>query len=123
MENELTIVLQDPEILALVCGTNDCNLKLIENYLGVPVFTRGNELTLCDERKEVQQKFKFIIDRLTDELAENNSPAKKGFDNGKELIESILNTGFESFDSQTFLFRFQGVHEGFIQRQKIRHGL
>ncbi len=108
MENELTIVLQDPEILALVCGTNDCNLKLIENYLGVPVFTRGNELTLCDERKEVQQKFKFIIDRLTDELAENNSPAKKGFDNGKELIESILNTGFESFDSQTFSISIPG---------------
>ncbi len=104
MENELTIVLQDPEILTLVCGTNDSNLKLIENALGVPVFTRGNELTLCDEREEIQQKFKFIIDRLIDELAENNS----SFNNGKELIESILNTGVESFDSQAFSISIPG---------------
>ncbi len=108
MENELTIVLQDPKILALVCGTNDSNLKLIENYLGVPVFTRGNELTLCDEREEVQQRFKFIIDRLIDELAENNSSFENGFDNGKELIESILNTGFESFDSHAFSISIPG---------------
>ncbi len=89
MENEYTIVLSDPELLSQVCGTNDSNLKLIEKHLGVPVFTRGNELSITEQSEDVKQKFKFIIDRLTDEVSENSF-------SGKDLVESILNTGFEN---------------------------
>ena len=89
MEKEFTIVLSDPVILSQVCGTNDSNLKLIEKHLGVPVFTKGNELSITQSDELIRQKFKFIIDRLSDELSENCS-------SGPELIESILNTGFEN---------------------------
>ena len=92
MEKEFTIVLPDPQILSQCCGTNDSNLRLIERHLGVSIFTRGNELSISDSSAEIQQEFKFIIDRLTDELSEN------GFDcgtDGQELVESVLNTGFE----------------------------
>ena len=82
-------MLSDPVILSQVCGTNDSNLKLIEKHLGVPVFTKGNELSLTQSDELIRQKFKFIIDRLSDELSENCS-------SGPELIESILNTGFEN---------------------------
>ena len=97
MENEFTIVLSDPEILSQVCGTNDSNLKLIEQHLGVSIFTKGNELSIAESSAEIQQKFKFIIDRLSDEISEN------GLENsisGSELIESVLNTGVENFDAQ-----------------------
>lgn len=87
MENDYTIVLGDREILSQICGTYDSNLKLIENYLGVPVFTRGNELSITDTRQEIREKFKFIIDSLCDEISENSNA-------GPELIESILNTAF-----------------------------
>ena len=82
-------MLSDPVILSQVCGTNDSNLKLIEKHLGVPVFTKGNELSITQSDELIRQKFKFIIDRLSDELSENCS-------SGPELIESILNTGFEN---------------------------
>ena len=82
-------MLSDPVILSQVCGTNDSNLKLLEKHLGVPVFTKGNELSITQSDELIRQKFKFIIDRLSDELSENCS-------SGPELIESILNTGFEN---------------------------
>ena len=105
MENEFTIVLSDPEVLSQVCGTNDSNLKLIEQHLGVSIFTKGNELSIAESSAEIQQKFKFIIDRLSDEISEN------GLENsisGSELIESVLNTGVENFDAQKFSISIPG---------------
>ncbi|MGI5069809.1 PhoH family protein [Treponema pectinovorum] len=89
MENEYTIVLDDTSVLSQICGTNDKNLKLIEKHLGVPVFTRGNEISIAESSLQKRQEFKFIIDRLTDEASEN-------FSSGSEIVESILNTGFEN---------------------------
>ncbi|MBQ0052250.1 MAG: PhoH family protein [Treponema sp.] len=95
MTSQYTIVLSDSDILSRVCGTNDSNIKLIENHLGIPVFTRGNEISIDTEDLSVQQEFKFIIDRIVDEISESG-------ENSVDMIHSILNTGFESgsFNSQ-----------------------
>lgn len=82
-------MLSDNEILSKVCGTNDSNLKLIESHLGVPVFTRGNEISIAVEDSSVRQEFKFIIDRLVDEISD-------GGESSSDLIQSILNTGIVS---------------------------
>lgn len=82
---EYTIVLPDCDILSRVCGTNDSNLRLIEHHLGIPVFSRGNELSINQESSALRQEFQFIIDRLVDELSENKNA-------GSELVESVLNT-------------------------------
>ena len=87
VNSEYTIVLPDSDILSQVCGTNDSNLKLIENHLGVSVYTRGNELSVDTEDESVRQQFKFIIDRLTDEIADCGISSE-------DLICSVLNTGF-----------------------------
>ncbi len=105
LENEFTIVLSDPEILSQVCGTNDSNLKLIEQHLGVSIFTKGNELSIAEASAEIQQKFKFIIDRLSDEISENRL---ENSISGSELIESVLNTGVENFDAQKFSISIPG---------------
>ncbi len=68
MNSEYTIVVPDADVLSCVCGTNDSNLKLIEEYLGVPVFTRGNEISVDDDDPSVRQEFRFIIDRIVDEI-------------------------------------------------------
>ena len=62
--NEYTIIVPDADVLSCVCGTNDKNLKLIEEHLGVPVFTRGNEISVDNDDPSIQQKFRFIIDRI-----------------------------------------------------------
>lgn len=89
MNSEYTIVLSDGDLLSRVCGTNDSNLKLIEQHIGVPVFTRGNEISIDDGDPRVQQEFKFIIDRIVDEISESG-------ESSSDLIHSILCTGLDS---------------------------
>ena len=82
---DYTIVVPDHDVLSCVCGTNDSNLKLIEEHLGVPVFTRGNELSVEDEDPLIRQKFQFIVERIIDEIA-------AGGKNGEDIVVSVLNT-------------------------------
>ncbi len=89
MDSAYTIVLPDAELLSRVCGTNDSNLKLIEERLGVPVFTRGNELSVDKDDPQVQQQFRFIIDRILDEIAD-------GGESSTDMVAAILNTGLDS---------------------------
>lgn len=83
--NEYTIVVPSNDVLSCVCGTNDKNLKLIEEHLGVSVFTRGNELSIENDNQEICQKFQFIVDRIIDEI-------NAGGKNSEDIILSVLNT-------------------------------
>ncbi len=85
MNSEYTIVVPDNNVLACVCGTNDSNLKLIEENLGVQIFTRGNELSVVSSNQELCNKFQFIIDRIVDEL-------NAGGKNDKDIVLAVLNT-------------------------------
>ncbi|MBQ5471829.1 MAG: PhoH family protein [Treponema sp.] len=84
MDNEYTIVVPDVELLSCICGTNDNNLKLIEDHLGIPVFTRGNELSVDTDNESLRQQFRFIIDRITDEVG-------AGSRNTQDIVASVLN--------------------------------
>ena len=83
--SEYTIVVPDNDIISCVCGTNDSNLKLIEESLGVSVFTRGNELSIDCDDSELCQKFQFIIDRIIDEINDGGL-------NSEDIVVSVLNT-------------------------------
>lgn len=83
--NEYTIVVPDNDVLSCLCGTNDKNLELIEEHLGVPVFTRGNELSVENNNPEICQKFQFIVDRVVDEVM-------AGGKNSEDIIHTVLNT-------------------------------
>ena len=83
--DEYTIIVPDNDVLSCICGTNDRNLQLIEDHLGVPVFTRGNELSVENKNPEICQKFQFIVDRIIDEV-------RSGSGNTEDVIHSVLNT-------------------------------
>ncbi|MBP5402910.1 MAG: PhoH family protein [Treponema sp.] len=85
MEHSYKIVVSDTGILTKLCGANDSNLKLIEQHLGVPVFMRGNELSVEQDDPAIQQQFRFIIDRIIDEIEE-------GYADSEDAVASILNT-------------------------------
>ena len=74
-------------MLQRVCGTNDSNLKLIESFLGVPVFACGNELSVDAGEEETSQKFSFIINRMLDEIADGSSEITD-----EDLVQSILHS-------------------------------
>ncbi len=84
MDSEYTIVVPNLELLSGICGTNDSNLKLIEEHLGLPVFTHGNELSISTPDTSVQEKFRYIVDRILDELED-------GSKNSNDIIASVLN--------------------------------
>lgn len=84
MESMYTIVVPDTEVLSCVCGTNDNNLKLIEEHLGIPVFSRGNELSVETQDDSLRQQFRYIIDRIVDEIYD-------GTKNSSDIITSVLN--------------------------------
>lgn len=85
MESSYTIVVPSGDVLTKLCGTNDSNIKLIEESLGVPVYARGNELCVEDERADIQRRFKFIVDRIIDEIED-------GSVDSEDAVASILNT-------------------------------
>ncbi len=86
-----TIVVPDNEVLVRLCGSNDSNIDLIEEHLGVKVFTRGNEISIDENDASVCEQFKHIIDRLMDEVQFGNSA-------DTHLVQSILNTGYRNLN-------------------------
>ena len=89
-----TIVVPDSSILQRVCGTNDSNLKLIESFLGTNVFACGNELSVDDGDAEKTRKFRFIVDRILDEISESSDDFTD-----TDLVRSILNADLNDFSS------------------------
>ena len=85
MDSSCTIIVPDSDILAKLCGTNDSNLKLIEENLGAEIFARGNELSVEDQDPDIQRRFKFIVDRIIDEIED-------GAADSEAAVASILNT-------------------------------
>ena len=93
MESTYTIVVSDTDVLSKLCGSNDSNLRLIEQHLGVPVFACGNELSVADADSVMQKRFRQIVDRITYE-------ASKGAEPNEDMIYSILHDNFNnSFES------------------------
>mgnify|MGYP003418287346 FL=1 len=88
MDCTYTIVVPDTDLLYKVCGSNDSNLRLIEEYLGTPIFIRGNELSIQSEDEQINQKFKHIIDRILDETSEGMEPCS-------DMVNSILQTSLD----------------------------
>ena len=64
METGYTIVVGNHEALTDLCGVNDSNLGVIEDFLGAPVVTRGNELTIASSDPEICRKFQLVVDAV-----------------------------------------------------------
>ncbi len=86
MVSAYTIVVPESSILTRICGTNDNNLKLIETFLGFPIYAKGNEISIECDSSLVEQQFGFIVNRILDEFADGKSNVSD-----YELIQSILN--------------------------------
>src|SRR5271169_1327760 len=82
MENPLTVVVSDETILPEICGANDSNLKVIEELLGVRVFSRGNEILLDTLDDSLQRTFTLLLQQLQDHIRLGQLP-------GPDLIRSI----------------------------------
>lgn len=82
MSRNLTIVLEDKEVMHHLCGVNDANLKIIENILDEKVFTRGNEVFITSENQDKRNLFKILVTRLKNHTSLGHIP-------GPDLIQAI----------------------------------
>ncbi len=82
MSKNLTIVLEDKEVMHHLCGVNDANLKIIENILDEQVFTRGNEVFITSENQDKRNLFKILVTRLKNHTSLGHIP-------GPDLIQAI----------------------------------
>jgi phosphate starvation-inducible PhoH-like protein len=64
LEDSITIVLDNRDLLSGVCGANDGNLRVIEGSLGGRIAARGNEIRLEGADGASRERFKTVMDRL-----------------------------------------------------------
>jgi len=64
LDDSVTIVLDNRDILSGVCGANDGNLKVIEGTLGGRIAAMGNEIRLEGTDDEGVRRFKTLIENL-----------------------------------------------------------
>ncbi len=85
MKEKYSIILDDHKKLAELCGSNDSNLRLIEELLGSHVYTNGNEIYFSSEDIEKQTSFYKIIEKLKEY-------SDKGCIPGPDLIKGIYSS-------------------------------
>jgi phosphate starvation-inducible PhoH-like protein len=85
LEDGITIVLENRDVLAGVCGANDGNLKLIEGALGGRIAARGNEITIEGVDEAGVRRFKTMMDNLIAVVREGEMP-------GPEYVRALTGT-------------------------------
>jgi phosphate starvation-inducible PhoH-like protein len=85
--NSITIVLDNRDLLSGVCGSNDDNLKLMEQSLGGKIAIRGNELRLEGADDVSLKRFKMMMDSLIDAVRSGETPSPEYV---KVLCEAAL---------------------------------
>ena len=85
LDDSITIVLDNPDILSGVCGANDGNLKVIEGSLGGRIAARGNEIRLEGADDDGARRFRTLIDNLIALVREGENPSP-------EYVRSLAKT-------------------------------
>jgi phosphate starvation-inducible PhoH-like protein len=76
LDESLTIVLDDRDVLSGVCGANDGNLRVIEAAIGGRISTKGNELTLHGVDGDAFAAFRSVVDRLAEAVKTGEQPSE-----------------------------------------------
>jgi phosphate starvation-inducible protein PhoH and related proteins len=102
MRKHVTVVLGDQKILPEICGANDSNLKVLEELMGAPVFTRGNEIFLETEDAGKTEVFKSLLNRVEDHARSGQVP-------GPDLIRAIHRSLDRGEDEQADILQENAV--------------
>ena len=75
MDDSITIVLDNRDLLSGICGANDGNLKVIEGSLGGRIAARGNEIRLEGANDDGIRRFRTLMDNLIALVKEGENPS------------------------------------------------
>lgn len=102
MAQSATFVLENQGVLQQICGANDANVALLEELFGAHVYTRGNEVYLDSESKEVRRRFARLFSELESHVALGHTP-------GNDLIRAVYSGIMEEDEEQTEFLRTWSV--------------
>jgi len=94
LDDSITIVLDNRDILSGVCGANDGNLKVIEGSLGGRIAARGNEIRLEGADDDGVKRFKTLMDNLITLVQGGENPSPEYI---RALVGSGIPVGEEAF--------------------------
>jgi phosphate starvation-inducible protein PhoH and related proteins len=86
LDDSITIVLDNRDILSGICGANDGNLKVIEGSLGGRIAARGNEIRLEGADDDGVRRFRTLMDSLIAMVKEGEYPSP-------EYVRALTGTG------------------------------
>ncbi|MCL2765370.1 MAG: PhoH family protein [Treponema sp.] len=75
MEDRITFVLENTEVLGGICGANDRNLRVMEESLGGVITARGNEIHFECQDKNGIRRFRTMMNNLVTAINEGDSPS------------------------------------------------
>jgi phosphate starvation-inducible PhoH-like protein len=93
----LTVIIDNPHLLAAVCGPNDRNLDQISTLLSTPIRTRGNEILLESGDDEVRLLFRSILDRLSEIADKGDSVSNHQVRSVYDALESGNDVDVQAF--------------------------
>lgn len=91
MDDSITIVLDDRDVLSGVCGVNDRNLRIIEGSLGGRIAARGNELRLEGADSSGLERFRTVMDNLIAMVRNGEHPSQ-------DYIRALTGSGVPADD-------------------------
>jgi len=75
LEDGLTIIFDNRELLSSICGANDGNLRIIEGSLGGFITAKGNEIHFESREVNGVKRFKSMMDNLITTVKEGEHPS------------------------------------------------
>jgi phosphate starvation-inducible PhoH-like protein len=94
LDDGITIVLDNRDILSGVCGANDGNLEVIGGSLGGRIAVRGNEIRLEGADDDGIRRFRSLMDNLV-------ALVRKGENPSPEYVRSLTKT--DAAEDDTFI--------------------
>ena len=102
MSRRIAVVLEDNALVAEVCGANDANLKLLEDLLGHPVLSRGNEVSFhCDDESKG-----VLFSSIFSEL---EAIARSGQSPSVDLVRSLYDSFTDNRQLQVDLIKHKHI--------------
>ena len=106
MNDSITIVLDNRDILSGVCGANDGNLKVIEGSLGGRIAARGNEIRLEGVDVDGAKRFRELMDNLIALVKEGEYPSP-------EYVQALTVSDIASTEQVSFQEAYILIPHGF----------
>jgi len=100
LDDSITIVLDNRDVLSGVCGANDGNLKVIEGSLGGRIAARGNEIRLEGADDDGVRRFKALMDSLITLVQGGENPSPEYI---RTLVASGIPAGEKAFVEEAFI--------------------